>query len=69
MEIMSRAIIVSVVVNAELCVGSGTCAMLDPDHFEIVDGKSRVTSGRLTLTDELDEAIQDCPMQAIRRQS
>lgn len=54
-------------VDTETCVGSGTCAMVDPHHFEIVDGKGRATDGPLDVTEDLEDAILDCPVQAILR--
>lgn len=56
---------VQVRVDTGTCVGSGTCAMVDPEHFTLVDGKSRVSSDPLEHTEELEDAILDCPVQAI----
>lgn len=58
---------VQVRVDAHACVGSGTCAMVDPEHFELVDGKARATSGAVEMTEDLEDAILDCPVQAIMR--
>jgi ferredoxin len=52
---MATANRVRVRIDAETCVGSGTCAMVDPDHFQLVDGKGR-------------DAVLDCPVQAIVRE-
>lgn len=57
---------VQVHVDAEVCVGSGTCAMVDPDHFRLVDGKGAAATGPLERTEDLDDAVLDCPVQAIR---
>jgi ferredoxin len=54
-------------VDTNLCVGSGTCAMVDPQHFELVDGKARASEGTLEVTEDLADAILDCPVQAISR--
>ncbi|MCD9198940.1 ferredoxin [Aeromicrobium wangtongii] len=52
-------------VDEQVCVGSGTCAMVDPAHFSLVDGKGRATNEPVERTEELDDAILDCPVQAI----
>lgn len=54
-------------VDREVCVGSGTCVMVDPDHFELVDGKAHAAEGPLEMTEDLADAILDCPVQAIQR--
>ncbi len=58
---------VRVSVDTVTCVGSGTCAMVDPQHFELVDGKARVSAGPLVVTEDLEDAILDCPVSAITR--
>ena len=58
---------VRVRVDEDICVGSGTCAMLDPEHFELVDGKGRAVDEPVTETEDLADAVLDCPVQAIRR--
>lgn len=57
---------VRVDVDTNVCVGSGTCAMMDPEHFRLVDGKAHVVTEEVTLTEELDDAVLDCPVQALR---
>lgn len=54
-------------VDRNVCVGSGTCVMVDPDHFELVDGKAQAVQGPLEVTEELGDAILDCPVRAIER--
>lgn len=56
---------VQVRVDESVCVGSGTCAMVDPDHFRLVDGKGRGPEGAVDPTEELEDAVLDCPVQAI----
>ncbi|MBC9734305.1 ferredoxin [Nocardioides marmotae] len=57
---------VTVEVDTTTCVGSGTCAMVDPEHFSVVDGKARVVPGELVATEDLEDAVLDCPVQALR---
>ncbi|MDP9821913.1 ferredoxin [Nocardioides massiliensis] len=64
---MTDSASVHVEVDTDACVGSGTCAMIDPLHFQLIDGKAVVTAGEpLTLTDELDDALLSCPVEALR---
>jgi len=56
---------VQVRVDHDVCVGSGTCAMVDPDHFELVDGTAHAPRGAVEETEELADAVLDCPVQAI----
>lgn len=57
---------VEVHVDETVCVGSGTCVMIDPDHFELVDGKSKAPDEPVAETEDLRDAVLDCPVQAIR---
>ena len=54
-------------IDTDVCVGSGTCAMVDPEHFEVVDGKARVADEPLEVTEDLADAVLDCPVMAISR--
>lgn len=47
------------------CIGCGMCVSLDPDHFEIVDGLSSVTSNDFLESGDLLTAIESCPVAAI----
>lgn len=59
---------VAISVDTSVCVGSGVCAMIDPDHFRLESGKARVTGEETVLTDELEDAVLDCPVQSIGRE-
>lgn len=59
---------VRISVDTSVCVGSGACAMIDPDHFRLEGGKAKVTRAETALTDELEDALLDCPVQAISRE-
>ncbi|NYG57176.1 ferredoxin [Nocardioides daedukensis] len=56
---------VHVDVDTNACVGSGTCAMIDPEHFSVVDGKAQVVAERVPATEDLEDAVADCPVQAL----
>ncbi len=47
------------------CRGCGKCARLDPEHFEMVNGKSSVISTQNLDSQNLKLAINNCPDQAI----
>lgn len=62
---MSDSDLVQVRVDEEVCVGSGTCVMVDPAHFTLVDGKGRAPGEPVERTEDLEDAVLDCPVQAI----
>ncbi len=47
------------------CRGCGKCTRLDPEHFEIINGKSSVISIKNLDSQNLKLAINNCPDQAI----
>jgi ferredoxin len=55
---------VKIRINKDKCVGCGMCASLNPDVFEIVNGKARVKKEKVNLF-EVQEIVENCPMQAI----
>ncbi len=54
-------------VDAELCVGSGQCALYCPEVFEIVDDVARVQEPHPPERhrDDVGDAADACPVQAI----
>ncbi len=54
-------------VDAELCVGSGQCALYCPEVFEIVDDVARVRDPHPPERhrDDVTDAADACPVQAI----
>lgn len=58
-----------VVVDKNKCLGCGTCVALCPEIFELgEDGKARVKQKNQEtekLKNEIQEAIEACPVQAI----
>jgi len=51
-------------VNAELCIGCGTCESLCPNVFKIEDGKSKVISEDCGDCN-CQEVADSCPVSAI----
>jgi len=52
-------------VDSTLCVGSGMCVGVAPDHFVLVDGRSQPTTPELSSSDAVRDAASCCPMEAI----
>jgi ferredoxin len=53
------------VVDEEICIGCGNCAKICPKVFELVNEKSQVIGPDKYDTCNCEEAIEDCPVQAI----
>ncbi|MER7234250.1 ferredoxin [Streptomyces olivaceus] len=50
----------------DACLGTGICAGIAPDHFQVIDGRS-VPSAEETPPDEaVRDAVESCPMEALR---
>jgi ferredoxin len=56
----------NLLIDEELCEGCETCVSLCPDVFEMVDGKARVKNPNALDTCNIQEAIDSCPVGAIR---
>lgn len=52
-------------VDARTCIGSGICAGTAPDHFRVVDGVSRPVRPEVEPADEVLDAAESCPVEAI----
>lgn len=58
---------VQVLVDTDLCVGSTMCVGLAPDALELGDETHPMPrAASLELTEELREAVEGCPVQALR---
>jgi ferredoxin len=57
----------TVVIDEEACSGCGTCAAIAEDCFELNEEteKARVTDQSACSEDEIQEAIDTCPEEAI----
>lgn len=55
-----------VVVDQVKCIGCGACVGLDPEHFDFDDsGLSNTISQDNLESEELTQAVEGCPTQAI----
>ena len=52
-------------VDADTCIGSGMCAGLAPEHFELVGGYSRPVKDDVEPDDIVLDAADSCPVEAI----
>jgi ferredoxin len=54
--------------DQSVCMGSGLCAHIAPDHFEVEDGTVRVLDPEVSerTAAAVDEAVECCPTQALR---
>ena len=54
------------VINKETCIGCGTCSSLAPKTFVLGDdGKAKVTNPTGNTEEEIQMAIDSCPVDAI----
>ncbi|MGW1056880.1 ferredoxin [Micromonospora rubida] len=52
-------------VDPTRCIGSGICAGTAPEHFTLVEGLSRPLAEQVTPAQEVIDAADSCPMEAI----
>jgi ferredoxin len=53
-------------IDREVCIGCGTCVALCPNVFQLQDdGKSKVVNANGAGEDEIQQAIDSCPVQCI----
>jgi ferredoxin len=57
--------LVEVTVDPGRCVGSTTCAGMAPSHFTVEDGLAVPLVSPARLDEELQDAIESCPVRAI----
>ncbi|GAB3298744.1 ferredoxin [Parasphingorhabdus pacifica] len=55
----------SIEVDGGLCVGSGMCVATAPEHFELETGVSCPVRERVEPAEEVVEAAEMCPVEAI----
>ena len=54
------------VVNKDLCIGCGSCTALCSQTFNMgADGKSEVVNPQGNSQEEIKQAVDSCPVQAI----
>ncbi|MBE6140441.1 MAG: ferredoxin [Firmicutes bacterium] len=52
-------------VNENTCIGCGACIAIDPEHFDFNDNLSQVISNDNLDSNNLINAIESCPTNAI----
>ncbi|GAA2776450.1 ferredoxin [Saccharopolyspora taberi] len=52
-------------VDSDTCIGSGMCVGTAPDHFELVDGFACPRKAEIEQADEVIDAAESCPVEAI----
>jgi ferredoxin len=57
---------VRIEIDRDRCVGSGTCEMLAPDVFEVGDDGMVALLRPAVADDAVQDAVQQCPTQALR---
>lgn len=56
----------NIIVDENACIGCGACISIDPEHFTFSDeGLSEVISNENLETEDLQNAIESCPTNAI----
>ena len=59
----------SITVDKKICIGCGTCEVVAPKSFKLVaDGKAAVINPPGDAEKALQEAIDSCPVEAIKRE-
>jgi ferredoxin len=53
--------------NQRVCMGSGLCSYIAPDHFDVVDGVVQVLDQDVASADAAAvlEAVESCPTRAL----
>ncbi len=55
----------SIEIDTNTCIGSGMCAGVAPDHFELVEGYSKTLQDPSEPSEEVVDAAESCPVEAI----
>lgn len=54
-----------VVVDRDICIGAGPCAVLAPNTFKIVNGKAEIIDITTDSVEDIIDAAKSCPVLAI----
>lgn len=56
-----------IIVDSDKCIGCNTCPLIDPETFELDPEtyKAKVKKQPVTITDQINNAIDSCPVGAI----
>ncbi len=62
-----KGAVMKVRVDEDLCIGSSACEQICPEVFQVVDGISKVQVDEVPpeLEDDVRDAVDSCPMDAI----
>jgi len=52
--------------DIDSCIGCELCVNICPNVFKMVDGKSHVVNQDGDTKENIDQAIQSCPVQSIK---
>ncbi|MFE1956080.1 ferredoxin [Streptomyces sp. NPDC059524] len=52
--------------DAQACMGTGICAGVAPHRFQVVDGRSTPSTEEFPPDDAVWDAVESCPMEALR---
>lgn len=52
-------------VDRQVCIGSGLCAALAPDHFQLSGGRSAAVRRDADADEAVLDAADSCPVEAI----
>ncbi|MEV0056728.1 ferredoxin [Saccharopolyspora shandongensis] len=55
----------SIEVDTDTCIGSALCVGIAPEHFELVEGFSRPRRPEVDPAEEVTDAAESCPVEAI----
>lgn len=53
-------------IDPEVCMGTGICAGVAPHRFRVVDGHSMPSTEEFPPDDAVWDAVESCPMEALR---
>ncbi|PIO00257.1 ferredoxin [archaeon CG10_big_fil_rev_8_21_14_0_10_43_11] len=57
----------NVTVDEQTCIGCGSCEAICPKAFYLIDGLAKVKKDHAATNGELEEAIDICPVDAIKK--
>ena len=55
-----------ITVDQNTCIGCGACASICPSQFELIDGKAHVKKAEVKKITCEEEAMENCPVNAIK---
>lgn len=52
-------------IDSGVCIGSGMCAGIAPEHFELEDGYGCPSKAQVEPADAVVDAAESCPVEAV----